>query len=514
MIQDRLCKAVKAARNVGMSGRRCNFNLLTSIALQRLKTKQLVCLQTDKDGGFGVLSAKRFVEENAKILNNGDYVQIYRDAIPWNQLQKQILCVARSAAKTLDDKSVFGYIMKPWNMVHNPIGCMLKLTMKTHKPEIKFRNIHSSIGNRLSGLSGFVCKALGDDLKMLKHLLKDSVELAEQLRHVTVSEGDFFVKLDVDHFFMTGSAEFHAKLCKEFSPLVRKGVIFDAVLTLLEHQYVETPVWPEKIFQVTNGSGMGLSHSGEVSDCSFYQVCEQKLLHRLDEFEIKMYRRFKDDVFIIALSRPKFREFFRLYKAFSQPFAITCESVSKHECEMLELVISKHAGKLQVSQRVKKTALSVPLLNFESIHPSSSLASWPVSYVKHCMKLCSSKALARHAQNRLIHRFFESWYPQEFLKELCKLKVGQPKADPSKMHNVGLCCYLVMGFCPTLEPFIKKALHELSCDPDVQSLLRIAFCGTIRLQISWSNQLFNLNALLSHRGGRLGNVVARGGGSF
>eukprot|EP00973_Karenia_brevis_P054389 7557286-Karenia_brevis.AAC.1 len=63
---------------------------------------------------------------------------------------------------------------------------------------------------------------------------------------------------------MTGGVDFHVANSKAMLDTVAdKEMIQHCVWTLLSHQYIENEQFPERIWQVVTGSGMGLAHSGE-----------------------------------------------------------------------------------------------------------------------------------------------------------------------------------------------------------------------------------------------------------
>ena len=77
------------------------------------------------------------------------------------------------------------------------------------------------------------------------------------------------VRMDVRNFYMEGT---HAAKLRSLDDITTAGAVREAMKSLcayvLYHQYVREGR-TGKVFQVIRGSGMGLIHSGELSDWLF-----------------------------------------------------------------------------------------------------------------------------------------------------------------------------------------------------------------------------------------------------
>mgnify|MGYP000231985502 CR=1 FL=1 len=118
----------------------------------------------------------------------------------------------------------------------------------------------------------------------------------------------------------------------------------------------------DAVLKVVKGSGMGLPHSGAVSESAFLEGSEKALIPRLEEFSILYYARFKDDVICIYDNIQAFHEFVHLL-AQGHPFELKIESENQVSVEYLEVVVSKTECKYKAVPACKTTALSVPWLS-------------------------------------------------------------------------------------------------------------------------------------------------------
>ena len=132
--------------------------------------------------------------------------------------------------------------------------------------------------------------------------------------------------------------------------------ISEAAEFLLYHQYVRSPYFLHQRWRVDIGSGMGLRHSGGIADVAFYGLVEPWLLSPEVSVPngVVLYKRFRDDVFMILSKREKLVLFCRsiIAKA-SAIFKVECVTVSRTSVEMLAFNVSVSAGALCLAPKQK-----------------------------------------------------------------------------------------------------------------------------------------------------------------
>ena len=143
----------------------------------------------------------------------------------------------------------------------------------------------------------------------LHHLLRNTKEFVDDLRHVQGQDGLRKVKIDIKEFYMSGKPGFLSHACSElfcdetedFQQLVAK-----AVDRLCRNQYVQSEFLPDPDLQ-SYERGMGLLHSGEVSDASFWIAAERWLLNTSVRqwCSTTYWRRFRGDIFAITSNFPR-----------------------------------------------------------------------------------------------------------------------------------------------------------------------------------------------------------------
>ena len=153
--------------------------------------------------------------------------------------------------------------------------------IKSHKPdgEVGVRNIHASSMNKREGLSRWVSRELQGPLTGHTWFLTSSAQLVADIKTVAAEDSDYFVKLDVRDFYMTGTpSELKDSIKVLFPPGPRCRLLCEAVEYLLSSEYVVSNLVPGRVFRVVRGSGMGHRHSGCIADCSFFALGKENLL--------------------------------------------------------------------------------------------------------------------------------------------------------------------------------------------------------------------------------------------
>ena len=170
----------------------------------------------------------------------------------------------------------------------------------------------------------------------LPHLLRDTKEFVDDLRHLHWPDGMRMVKIDIKEFYISGKPCFLSEACSEllcdetvnFQQLVAKAVDW-----LCRNQNVQSEFLPDLTYRVTRGSGMGLLHSGEVSDAGFWIAAERWLLTTSVRqwCSITYWRRFRDDIFAITSNFPRFKHVFRWLRsrAALEGYKLLTEDVSQ-----------------------------------------------------------------------------------------------------------------------------------------------------------------------------------------
>ena len=107
---------------------------------------------------------------------------------------------------------------------------------------------------------------------------------------------------------------------------------------LCRNHFLQSEFLPDLTYRVTRGSGMGLLHSGEVSDAGFW-IAERWLLNTSVRkwCSLTYWRRFRDDIFAIASNFPRFKHVFSWLhsRATLEGYKLWAEDVSQNKITFL-----------------------------------------------------------------------------------------------------------------------------------------------------------------------------------
>ena len=168
-----------------------------------------------------------------------------------------------------------------------------------------------------TGLSAWLAHHLREKIaESLLHLLCDTKEFVEDLRRLHWQDEMRTVKIDIKEFYMSEEPGFLSRACSELfcdDTLDVQQLVAKAVDWLCKKQFVQSEFLPVLAHRVIRGSGMGLLHSGEVSDAGFWIAAERWLLNTSVRRwrSLTYWRRFMDDIFAITNNLPRFKLFFR-----------------------------------------------------------------------------------------------------------------------------------------------------------------------------------------------------------
>ena len=292
---------------------------------------------------------------------------------------------------------------------------MMKLLIKTHKKAgaVVPRPVHASANSTFKGISRWLVIQLQPILDSLDHVVTSSQEVIRRLQGSRAWVSTRFSKLDVKDFFLAGeqkelvetiSAAFHGEL----QVLVR-----DAVNFLLYRQYVQVG---DTLHHAESGSGMGLIHSGHLSDVCFYLLAEKRFLSDMRSHGIFHWFRFRDDILVIHVSKIKFEAFFSTMQEKAKFYTLDLEALCEYECQFLDFNICAVDGRFMIWPYRKPSAVG-PVLSYSSWHPPRVHHSWPVNQLSRMMTLSSSRLNAIKAMEMFMERFQKRFFLMQTLRK-------------------------------------------------------------------------------------------------
>ena len=480
--------------------------VLLNLAWDMFERYGLVAIPTDKDGGFTILGKQRKHLELQKLMAGHEYEEMHPQSLQTQQLKQEYHKLCSDIVKLEQERGLYNALVSSW--ADNQTVANIMLNCKSHKDPVEFRNIHSAPKSAFNGLSSYLNIKFGRQLKQFPHLIKDSLHLVKELTQMECDGNEIFYQLDVKSFFMSGLSHELSNSCDQIFYSPDRDILSRVVFWLLDNQFVRVREMPGRLWKVKCGTGMGLKHSGEVADASFYTLHEKHVLDRLLDFGIKAYWRFKDDILIIGSSRELAGRFVSELKGVDahgnvirpSPFKIKCEAVSKHRVEFLELVIWKGQGRFEYAPRFKSTALNVPKLNHESAHWSSVHRTWPIGFLRKKLLLTRSVNQKRKIKAQVIQSFKQSHAPLQLIQSLEKVPLLLSVRSFTRPHMSKDALWLVLEYHPSFEKErLAQHVKAAWCEEHMVELLAFCFPSRPEVRISWKRTSPNLSELMRMR---------------
>jgi hypothetical protein len=382
-------------------------------ALRWLKKNNMTCQLSDKDGVFVVISHKTFQVFQAMELKKRCYrpTSALSLDVLHREASKRYITLAsmlRNLGYLSWSRECFSWLAKSESP--RSLLCKWNCTVKTHKPdgEVVARSLHSSVGHMFSALSEVLNRLIGPVLRKYQHLCSNSEEAQSIFAATAVCASTVLLKFDIKEFYLSGSHnDLAAAVCSLFSGeealFVRHLVAF-----LLQYQFVEFDL--DTHMQVVQGSGMGMRHSGSISNAAFLADFELPLLRDRDRCGIQAYCRFQDDI-VAAVKSPQhcvpLTEM--LVEKSSSMYRVEKETFSLVGVPFLDLFVfkaSEHGAPHRLAWRpyVKPTARHVPLSS-ASCHPMSCHRSWPRAEIQRMFSRASFRADFECAKQQKLSRW-------------------------------------------------------------------------------------------------------------
>ena len=324
-------------------------------------------------------------------------------------------CAAKAVARAF---SLEGQLLGDEGLLNNMVA-NLDMTVKTYKRqgEVVCQALRSASALMLPGLRR-ISWILRKRLAQPPHVLRASDHLIKVVSNVKMDDDTAFIRFDIKDFYMSGTHAWLAEMC--FSEVTDdtkgKPELKELLLAILRSQYITVPGQGDKSWRVTEGAGMGMSVAGDVADLAFYAAAERRLMLIASirrQHDVKLYARFKDDG-LIVLKRNRVSNFdlFSLFKEKASFFKLTCDSISSHEFNMLDVSFFKgslyrEAGHLDYKLYTKPTQIWRPLSVLSCHHPSVHL-SWPQSQVKRICRRFSCAIEAKKEVSKFERKYKES----------------------------------------------------------------------------------------------------------
>ena len=476
------CSRASACRSVS------NRIPLVGFALKLLRSRGWVAVKNDKEPGFSVMTVESKKDAMLEVLSSDSYVEMRGD-IPVDAIIKKYFALCNFVGKTVDDMQLAGTLKKSIFAPRASLFAELNITVKSTKGDglVSVRNLHCAPSHSLAGLSVWVDVVLSGYLaSKAKHLIVSSEQLKSLVAKVRVGDSSRLMRIDLDHFFMSGNHDQLAHLASKIVDCPGERRAVNHVLRfLLRHQYIRSRFLGDRTWVANKGSGMGLRHSSSVCDAVLYVLAEVDLItpHVLSHYEIPFVCRFRDDLLLIYNNFEKVRQWYDLYSnAAASVFSMSVIEVSRSGLDMLALFIYRDGQTLLSRPRDRR--YQGPPLSTQSEHPPFVHKGWPISVLKTQRNLCSVEKDFRAVKQLFLSRFERYSAPDWLLNKLANVQFAGVQKPQLQNFGRNDSRWLVISWHPVWKLCnFGRVLLRISQNPVWKSLLACAWELPVEMNI-------------------------------
>jgi hypothetical protein len=231
--------------------------------------------------------------------------------------------------------------------------------------------------------------------------------------------------------------------------------LIDSVQFLLLNQFVRCPV-SGRVLNVVRGSGMGSQVSSDLSDLAFFDVVECHALHRMRDFGVRSYVRYRDDIFMVCESSIRAHGFLELLRAKAHGvWRIKVEGASKAALPFLDVLIQIGGdGTIAYRPWSKPSKLFLPL-HEESSH-QHKVHAWPLAEVRRLATNSSDNLVFQLALLDFIRKCIDAQLNGSIIARLFMEMDAWPmihKLTKPKRRVHGIVVPFVLDYHPLFEEF-------------------------------------------------------------
>ena len=174
--------------------------------LRRMRDGGWTLLPNDEEPGFCFIRHSETRDIAISSLVPGSYEESHFLDMWLPGMMKTYGVIAKGIGELHGKRTQSAVLSSQWSEGTTAI-CQIRLLCKTTKSpgEVTFRCVHSGVSNMWTGLSAWLAHHLRVKIEMkLPHLLRDTKEFVDDLRHLHWQDGMRMIKIDIKEFYMSG----------------------------------------------------------------------------------------------------------------------------------------------------------------------------------------------------------------------------------------------------------------------------------------------------------------------
>lgn len=346
---------------------------------------EIVIVQADK-GNITVAMDKTSYESKMRqhLSDQATYKKVKNIPIPTQQKTNNELVNILFDRGTIDERT------RMYLTTYNAIEARMYGTVKIHKPELPIRPIVDTGGTPHSGLSKWMADHLTNAMSGIENYnLKNSSELINRLRHISLEDDDRLVSYDVVSMFTTMPRGLITKALRHYWPQISTifsgdmtWALFEKLLNFCIDQCSFFTCLGEK-YQQLAGLPMGSSLSSVL--CDFALTYMLTLVVPRVGYDLKMIKKYVDDLFFI-IPAPAIPTLLTMLNNFHHGLSFTHELEDDGKLPYLDCLIIRNDGTIE-TEIYRKPSHKGRIQNYLSAHTSGSKRSTAMGLIRRSFNL-------------------------------------------------------------------------------------------------------------------------------
>ncbi|XP_021964253.1 uncharacterized protein LOC110859600 [Folsomia candida] len=401
-------------------------------AIKSIKqNKDIVIGKADKGNCIVVMNKTDYHAKMEEMISDGPYTQLPHDPTETYSKKVEIVCNKLLLQNKITKAEYGRFIVKD---ARSPI---IYGAPKIHKDNCPLR---PSVDFRKSPTYK-IAKYLSQILKTLSkdhhYTIKNSFDFVKQVKNIKIHRGDVKASFDVKSLFTTVPIpetliyikEQLDQKYEESADKLSKNDIMELLKICLSSTYFQ---YKDMYFHQKGGTAMGSPISPIVAEL-FLQMLEMKIIHQ--NRDIRFWRRFVDDAFIIAKGR-KLKSILDKLNNFNPAIEFTLEEEKNGKLAFLDTMLyDKIDGKIGHYVHRKPTHTN-KYLDYQSFHPNAHKISVCDTLLRRAIILCDDDHVNEEIEF-VTNTLKSNGYPNKMIQrrlQIVKEKISHPQ-EPSEIQK-------------------------------------------------------------------------------
>jgi hypothetical protein len=428
-----------------------------SAIISSLKSKEIVCLPSDKGGEFCVVSRCDYDQAVSSHLSNSS---VYRRLATYNvkKTEKSInQCWATICSQAALPRWIYKRVEARFSVIPRFYGLV-----KTHKPgpETKIRPIVNGINGpcyKLSWVVYEIIKRLGSDLLFSISSSNQLIQKLHSLPREQLQEYKYPVSLDISDMYTAiprkETIDIVVSRLQE-SHSIPSGLspsnIGKALHTIMENTFFSTR---GKIYKQIKGLPMGSRLSGLLAGIFVDQV-ERSIVPYL---ELTSYCRYVDDIFLLTKTEEMAHNICNTFNTSQQHLSFQLETPEDGTLKLLDLSVNVMNGEANIGF-FRKAAKSDIFLNAKTSMPSQKVSQIISNERKRILQRCDDAQSREKEDSRFREQLKNNGFTDSSLQKIWRKPTNTITGTPIPNTVFHLATPFISE---RMDREIKKALAPL-----------------------------------------------------